>query len=93
MSGGEMTKRHTSGSVGTKTTSLDEKKSLSCISPPYGRRLQPDEQWERGKAEELWLRNQLDDVLHAPSSPIRPVHTLQGSETAALTQRKWSIVK
>jgi len=32
-------------------------------------------------------------VIHAPSSPIRPVHTLQGSETAAFTQRKWSVVQ
>ena len=35
-----------------------------------------------------------DDCFdYAPSSPIRLVHTLQGSETAALTQRKWSVVK
>jgi len=32
-------------------------------------------------------------VIYAPSSPICPVHTLQGSETAAFTQRKWSVVQ
>jgi len=32
-------------------------------------------------------------VIYAPSSPIRSVHTLQGSETAAFTQRKGSVVQ
>ena len=32
-------------------------------------------------------------VIYASSSPIRQVHTLQGSEIAAFTQRKWSAVQ